>query len=257
MNKNTLNFLLLKSRIKELNTHELFRTGDSFSREDLKIFMEYHVFAVWDFMSIVKSMQNHICPSSFPWKPHEYTNNGIAHLINEIVLSEESDLDDKGNYFSHFDLYIMAMKDIGANTENILRFINNFNNINNLITDIEAPRQSLEFIENTFDCIKSNKVSNISAIFAYGRETTIPDMFSKILKKIDSNNLLYSNLRLYINRHIEVDSSRHGPLSMQLFDYTCNNNQEVYDEAIGYAIKAIDKRILLWDGVLNKILKLR
>ena len=142
-------------------------------------------------------------------------------------------------------------------TENILRFINNFNNINNLITDIEAPRQSLEFIENTFDCIKSNKVSNISAIFAYGRETTIPDMFSKILKKIDSNNLLYSNLRLYINRHIEVDSSRHGPLSMQLFDYTCNNNQEVYDEAIGYAIKAIDKRILLWDGVLNKILKLR
>ena len=74
---------------------------------------------------------------------------------------------------------------------------------------------------------------------------------------IDSDNLLYSNLRLYINRHIEVDSSRHGPLSMQLFDYTCNNNQEVYDEAIGYAIKAIDKRILLWDGVLNKILKLR
>ena len=93
MNKDTENFLLLKSRIKKLNSHELFRTGDSFSKEDLKIFMEYHVFAVWDFMSIVKSMQNHICPSSFPWKPNEYTNNGIAHLINEIVLSEESDLD--------------------------------------------------------------------------------------------------------------------------------------------------------------------
>jgi len=253
LNKETENFLLLKKKIKKLNSHELFRTSDSFSKKELKIFMEYHVYAVWDFMSIVKSMQNHICPSSFPWKPHEYTNNGIAHLINEIVLSEESDLDDEGNYFSHFDLYIMAMKDIGANTENILKFIDNYNNI---ITDIEVPRESLEFVENTFDCIKSKKISNISAIFAYGRETTIPDMFLKILNKIDSNNSLYSNLRLYINRHIEVDSSRHGPLSKKLFEYTCNNDQEVYDEAIGYAIKAIDKRILLWDGVLNKILKL-
>ena len=71
--------------------------------------------------------------------------------------------------------------------------------------------------------------------------------------QIDSENLKYANLRLYINRHIEVDSSRHGPLSLKLFEYTCNDNQETYDEAISYAIDSIDKRIQLWDGVLAEL----
>jgi hypothetical protein len=31
------------------------------------------------------------------------------------------------------------------------------------------------------------------------------------------------------------------------------NDQEVYDEAITYAIKAINARIRLWDGVLEKL----
>ena len=78
-------------------------------------------------------------------------------------------------------------------------------------------------------------------------------MFLKILNKIDNKNLKYKNLRLYINRHIEIDSSRHGPLSMKLFEHTCENNQKKYDEAIDYAIEAIDKRIQLWDGVLKEL----
>ena len=255
MKKNTKNFLLLESKIETLNSHDLFKTSDNFSKEDLRVFMEYHVYAVWDFMSIVKSMQNYICPSSYPWKPHEYTTNGIAHLINEIVFSEESDVDDEGNYFSHYDLYIRAMKDVGANINNITNFIEdyNYNDNDSILENKKIPKESFFFIKNTFECIKSEKLSNIAAIFSYGRETTIPDMFLKILNKIDKDNLLYSNLRLYINRHIEIDSSRHGPLSKKLFEYTCLNNQEVYDEAINYAIKAINARIRLWDGVLEKL----
>ena len=255
MKKNTKSFSLLESKIEELNSHDLFKTSDNFSKEDLKVFMEHHVYAVWDFMSIVKSMQNFVCPSSYPWKPHEYTSNGIAHLINEIVFSEESDADDEGNYFSHYDLYIKAMKDVGANTTNITNFIADYkyNNNNSILENKQIPKESLFFIANTFECIKSEKLSNIAAIFSYGRETTIPDMFLKILNKIDKDNLLYSNLRLYINRHIEIDSSRHGPLSKKLFEYTCCNDQAIYDEAITYAIKAINARIRLWDGVLEKL----
>ena len=261
MQKNTKNFLILKERINELNSHLLFKKGKKFTKEELKIFMEYHIFAVWDFMSIVKELQHHICPSGHPWVPSKYTKNGIAHLINEIIFSEESDKDQNSRFFSHFDLYIMAMKDIDANTENINKFISkqcgNFNTLSENIDGIDIPQESLEFVRSTFNCLSTNKISNIAAIFTYGRETTIPDMFIKVLNQIDSNNLLFSNLRLYINRHIEIDSSRHGPLSLQLFEHTCDNNQEIYDEAIEYAIISINKRIGLWDGVLRKIKKLR
>ena len=257
MQKNTENFLILKKRINELNSHLLFKKEKKFTKEELKIFMEYHVFAVWDFMSIVKELQHHICPSGYPWVPSKYTKNGIAHLINEITFSEESDKDKNGRFFSHFDLYIMAMKDIDANTEKINKFIGkycgNSNTLSENINGIDIPQESLEFVRSTFDCLSTNKISNIAAIFTYGRETTIPGMFIKILNQIDSNNLSFLNLRLYINRHIEIDSSRHGPLSLKLFEHTCDNNQEIYDEAIEYAIISIDKRIGLWDGVLRKL----
>ncbi len=251
MIKSTNNTILLKKKIEELNSHKLFEKSKSFSAEELKIFMEYHVYAVWDFMSIVKALQNHICPSKYPWVPNKYTKNGIAHLINEIVFSEESDVDENGNYFSHFDLYILAMKDIGADSSKIIKFIKNFNKNEEVCQ--KAPKESLEFIKNTFNCIDTNKLSNIAAIFTYGRETTIPDMFSRILDKIDEKDHKLKNLRLYIKRHIEVDSSRHGPLSIELFNYACNQNQDIYDEAINYAVKAIDSRIKLWDGVLKKL----
>ena len=251
METNTKDFVKLKKKISELNSHKLFEEGAYFTHRELKIFMEYHVYAVWDFMSIVKALQNTICPSRYPWMPSKYTKNGIAHLINEIVFSEESDVDENGNYFSHFDLYLCAMNDIGADSSKILKFVKNFDKHGESLT--EPPKESFEFIENTFNCIKSKKLPNIAAIFTYGRETTIPEMFSKILNKIDKNDKKYTNLRLYINRHIEVDSSRHGPLSLELFNFTCNNDQKIFDEAISFAIKAIESRINLWDGVYKKI----
>jgi hypothetical protein len=259
MKKNTKNFYLLQKKIQELNTHKLFEIGNNFTENELKIFMSHHVYAVWDFMSIVKCLQNFVCPSNYPWKPSKYTRNGIAHLINEIILSEESDYDNNNNYFSHFDLYIMAMSDIGADTSEINNFINNIDYSNTKFENSEnlnIPKPSLEFIENTFDCLYSKSFCNTAAIFTYGRETTIPDMFSKILIKIDNNNKNYSKLRSYIKRHIEIDSSRHGPLSLELFEYSCDSSQEKYDEAILYAIRAIEKRILLWDGVYDQILRL-
>ena len=116
-------YILLNNKIEQLNKHQLLTTNKINNPTMLKIFMENHIYAVWDFMSILKSLQHHICPSSYPWKRNVYSTNGIARLINEIVLAEESDEIMNDKYISHFDLYIQAMKDIHADTSKIENLI--------------------------------------------------------------------------------------------------------------------------------------
>ena len=84
--------------------------------------MRYHVFAVWDFMSLLKSLQKEITCVSPPWKPSKYPAE-MVRLINQIVLGEESDLDQSGNAISHFELYLKGMEEVGASTAEIRDFI--------------------------------------------------------------------------------------------------------------------------------------
>ena len=50
--------------------------------------MESHVFAVWDFMSLLKSLQALLTCTK--WKPN--MDSKSARLINQIIVDEESDL---------------------------------------------------------------------------------------------------------------------------------------------------------------------
>ncbi|MFD1044434.1 DUF3050 domain-containing protein [Kibdelosporangium lantanae] len=83
-----------------LNTHEAIVT-----------FMEHHVFAVWDFMSLLKSLQRNLTCTTVPWIPTGPT--GSRRLINDIVMVEESDELGDG-FISHFELYVNGMRDAGA-----------------------------------------------------------------------------------------------------------------------------------------------
>ncbi|MCO4770024.1 MAG: DUF3050 domain-containing protein [Deltaproteobacteria bacterium] len=61
------------------------------------------------------------------------------------------------------------------------------------------------------------------------------------------------NLRLYLERHIELDGEHHGPMGERLLRVLCGNDDEKWEEAFVAAQSALEVRVALWDGVLLEI----
>lgn len=93
----------LKALQQTLYTHKIYQAIDG--QKNIKVFMEAHVFAVWDFMLLLKALQRNLTCIDNIWLPPVSRNT--ARFINEIVLGEESDIHPDGhNHSSHFELYI-------------------------------------------------------------------------------------------------------------------------------------------------------
>ena len=89
----------IKEPREKLLNHKLYTEIKSI--EDLQIFTSNHIFAVWDFMSLLKALQNNLTCTKVPWTPNK--NSETAYLINEIVLAEETDISQDGKSKSHYE----------------------------------------------------------------------------------------------------------------------------------------------------------
>jgi hypothetical protein len=224
--------------------------------DDLRVFMEFHVYAVWDFMSLLKTLQNNLTCTTVPWFPKGSADT--RHLINEIVVGEESDIDLNGIRKSHFELYIDAMKQCGADYSKIEGFTEILKNTNDFSTAYKnsgTPKEAKEFVDFTFEIIKSNKDYLQSAIFTFGREDLIPGMFISIVndlhKKFPDSIAIF---KYYLERHIEVDGDHHSHLALQMTSNLCENNEKFWQEAEKATIVSLQKRIELWNGAHREIL---
>lgn len=226
------------------------------SIDAIQVFMQEHVFAVWDFMSLLKALQNGLTCTSTPWVPKG--NPVTRKLINEIVLGEETDVNELGEVKSHFEMYVEAMSALGASTTSILDFTNsvaaNKADLTTLLEQTAIHPSTKAFVAFTMDCVKNKPLHIIAAVFTFGREDLIPDMFIEIVKSLPTNATIdTSKLLYYLERHIEVDGGEHGPMSLQMIQELCGDDTTKWNEAIDFAKKAMEQRIQLWDGVLEKI----
>jgi hypothetical protein len=247
----------MKSEIEPLRqqiiNHKVYAAINSL--DDLKVFMQYHVYAVWDFMSLLKALQNNLTCTTTPWFPKGSADT--RYLINEIVVGEESDIDLNGRRISHFELYLEAMKQSGADTSGIVNFINNLQaseNFESAYLSGLTPQEAINFVNFTFSIVGSKQAHLQSAVFTFGREDLIPAMFLSIINEIHKNfpNEI-SIFKYYIERHIEVDGGHHSHLAMQMTEDLCGDNEQLWKEATTAVITALQQRLALWDGVYNQV----
>jgi hypothetical protein len=224
---------------------------------DLRRFMEDHVFAVWDFMSLLKRLQQDLTCTKVPWFPAE--NAKAARLINDIVIGEETDVDPDGSYVSHLDLYLRAMADVGAST----RQFDTFCSLTRVGTSVERAmvqtgvRPHVQaFVKHTMSVAQSGSTEEVVAAFFYGREDIIPEMFSRLQKTLPGARQDNDPLRhfiYYIERHIELDGDSHGPMGRELLEGLVSDSPERDERALRAACNSIKARIELWNGTLSTL----
>lgn len=220
----------------------------------LRCFMQHHVYSVWDFMSLIKSLQSVVAPAASPWVPTG--DAGVRRFINELVLEEESDESHvAGEFASHFELYRTAMREIGADTTASERFVESVagSGVEAALALTEVPEPSRRFTRTTFDFIHSGKPHCVAAALALGREHIIPSMFRAILARIGVTEAQAPVFHFYLNRHIHLDEDFHAPLSLRLLNALCAGDQARIDEAVAAAEAAVSARLAFWDGVLEAI----
>ena len=244
----------IKNHRDRLLEHKLYSNIETI--KDLQLFTENHIYAVWDFMSLLKALQIRLTCTKTPWLPNN--NSQTAYLINEIVLAEETDINQVGERKSHYELYLDAMIDIGAKTEKPVEIINeiaNSENIFNAIENINIHPNIKNFLNFTFSVIDEGKPHKIAAIFTFGRENLIPNMFNEILREFEKNVSEgdISKLIYYFERHIELDEDEHGPMALEMVSMLAENDPIKWKEIEDISIEALEKRILLWDAINEQI----
>jgi len=234
---------------EKLLGHPVYGLVDS--PERLRRFMEHHVFAVWDFQSLLVALRRSLTGSTIPWLPTP--DREARRLVNEIVLDEESDELPDGTHASHFELYLDAMERTGADTGPIERLIARLRGGEPLSPALDragAPPAAAAFVRRSFAIIDSGSPHRIVAAFTYGREDVIPEMFRPLVATLaDRDPASWDRLRYYLERHIEADDEKHAPMCRRIVAGLCGGDARKWAEASATARDSLSARIDLWDAI--------
>lgn len=238
---------------EKLFAHPVYGLVDSLPR--LRTFMERHVFAVWDFMSLLKQLQRKLTCIDVPWIPSGHPL--ACRLVNEIVLGEESDEDGRGSFLSHFELYTAAMTECGADVGPITRFQELLRRglaVDAALAEAGAPEEARRFTSATLAVAERGTLCEVAAAFTFGREDVVPEMFRRIVAGLATQPAAgLSRFSYYLDRHIEVDEGQHGPMAHSMLSELCGQEEGRWHEALTASQQAIEARLAFWDGTAKAI----
>jgi Protein of unknown function (DUF3050) len=239
----------LKKARSTLVAHPLYAELDTVDR--LRIFMRHHVFAVWDFFTLLKRLQSEVTTTTLPWWPAGHAEHG--RFVLEIVLAEETDEDIGGGYVSHFELYRRAMDELGADADPIDGFLAALAAGVPPMAALDnpaVPESVGRFVRHTLQVALNGAPHEVASSFCHGRENLLPDVFSAVRAHLGDALDSAPTFKHYLDRHITLDHDEHGPLALRLLVALCAGDRTREEEALRVGVEAIEARIALWDGVL-------
>lgn len=236
----------LRQRLLDHPLHAALRTADA-----VCIFAGHHVFCVWDFMSLLKALQAQLTCVRIPWVPTP--DREARRLVNEIVLAEESDDDGQGGHASHFEIYLAAMRDMGASTRPFERFLSALREgaaVAEALRLAEVPAATASFVAHTLELARNAPPHRLAAAFALGREDIIPGLFVRLLEPLaGAEPARFSRFLYYLRRHVELDGDSHGPAALRLVEAACAGSPARYAEAVDTAAQCLQGRLAVWDEI--------
>ena len=242
----------LEAARDRLSTHPLYRELNTRAR--VQAFMRQHVFAVWDFFSLLKRLQNEVTCVTVPWLPRGLAAH--ARFVTQIVLDEECDELPDGRRSSHFELYLMAMDEIGADRvpiDALIRGLSEGMEPLSVLDLPEIPDAARAFVKHTLGCALHGEPHEVAASFCYGRENLLSDVFTSARAGMSAVLDEAPTLRYYLDRHITLDHDEHGPLALELLKALCGQDAVRIKAAAMVGTQAAEARAWLWDGILEDI----
>jgi len=249
-----LNSPRIETLKRQLAEHRLYAQIDS--AETLRLFMAHHIFCVWDFMSLIKSLQFNLTGTTIPWRPP--VNPAMARLINEIVLDEETDSID-GQVTSHFELYLCSMTEIQADTTRIKALLDQLARgiaLDEAMVGAEVPACAKAFMQSTFRSLQETPEVQ-AAVFFHARESIIPPMFIEMVHHLQYTGLNCKTLLVYLQRHIALDGDTHGPKAQELLQHLFHEKPHLMPAALEAIESALKARLSLWDALSALLTKLK
>ncbi|MCW5803570.1 MAG: DUF3050 domain-containing protein [Deltaproteobacteria bacterium] len=241
----------LAARRTALLSHRLYALITDL--ESLQVFMRNHVFAVWDFMTLLKSLQRRLTGIEIPWIPPADTLG--ARLVNLIVLSEESDEVAPGRYVGHLHLYLAAMAEVDADSRpirDVIAALRHKTSVEDAVERAPVLAATRRFVLHNI-ALARDDVHRTAAAFLFGREDPIPQMFQRIASMLEQQGVRCEAFHRYLSRHIHLDGEEHGVLGAQLLRGLCGNDARRWREATEAAAAALDERHRLWDSIAAEI----
>ena len=236
----------------EIRHHKLYNILQT--TEDVKLFMEHHVYTTWDFMSLLKTLQLQFTTFKLPWVPNKTPE--IFKFINEIVAAEESDINELGQTKSHFEMYLDGMEQIGANTTLITTYTELIENnipVSKAAKLVYIPDFIKDFITFTFDIIETGKPHLMASVFIFGREDISSEKVLKVISDIETEENSCTKLTFLLNRYLFLKQDNHRAVSYKMLSELCGTDMVKWEEVLTVAKEALEHRTILWDNIYNII----